>query len=215
MELPSHLSNEARQVVEQYSDCDTCKQFIIRNLSFPARYGSEREVDDAFTIWRRHTMTSSCGKFGKSRSHTGNGTYSGPWAFTLTMSPSDALTKSDLIRAVRKVMGQQSTPAIRYAWYYEDKGLEPDGQPIHPHIHGMYETATGGRIEAKHWKRAWKIWDEKSRHGSGFRGGYHRPVRSGEGYARYIAKDGKENDAHNIEDGQVSPPPCDAETPQV
>ena len=117
------------------------------------------------------------------------------------MSPEDALGKPDLLRAVRKIMGQKSCPAVRYAWHYEDKGVDANGRPIHPHIHGMYETATGGRIEAKHWKRAWKIWDEKSRHGAGFRGGYHRPVRSNEGYAAYIAKDGKESDAYNIEDG--------------
>lgn len=203
MDPLSHLSIEAREVAKQYLDCDYCFQFMIRNMSFPARYSSEQEVDSVFTAWRRHTMTASCLKFGKNRSHVGNGTYSGPWAFTLTMSPSDALDKSDLIRAVRKVMSQKSIPAVRYAWHYEDEGLDTEGRPIHPHIHGMYETATGGRIEAKHWKRAWKIWDETVRLGAGFRGGYHRPVRSNEGYSRYIAKDGKESDHYNIEDGEV------------
>lgn len=122
--------------------------------------------------------------------HTGNGTYSGPWAFTLTMSPKDAKTIGDMLIAVRKVMRQKSCPVVKYAWYYEDKGRDVNGDAIHPHIHGMYETVSGGRIEAKHWKRAWDIWDEKKPIGTGFRGGYHRPVRNSEKYSDYMKKDG-------------------------
>ena len=120
------------------------------------------------------------------KSHTGNGTYNGPFAYTLTKSDKDALTVGEMIKAAQKLMSQKSCPVIKYAWWLEYKG---DDQS-HPHIHGMYMTKTGGRIEAKHFKRAWPIWDEKIRMGAGFRGGYHRPVRHEECYEEYIAKDG-------------------------
>lgn len=113
--------------------------------------------------------------------------YKGPFAFTLTMSPKDGLTEEDLVSAVRKVMSQQSCPVSKYAWYLEYGNKETKE---HPHIHGMYETFSGGRIEKKYWKRAWKIWDERTALGAGFRGGYHRPVRSEERYSDYIKKDG-------------------------
>lgn len=119
------------------------------------------------------------------KTHKGNGTYAGPFAFTLTKSPQDPLTEDHMIAAVKKIMSQKSCPVVRYAWYLEHKE-----NGTHPHIHGMYETTTMGRIEAKHFKRAWPIWDEKSPMGSGFRGGYHRPVRHQECYDDYIKKDG-------------------------
>jgi len=117
--------------------------------------------------------------------HNGNGTYKGAWAFTLTKSPDDDITEEQMIAAVRKIMAQQSCPVVKYAWYLEHKE-----NGTHPHIHGMYETSTGGKIESKHFKRAWKIWDPSQRLGQGFRGGYHRPVLSNELYSAYIAKDG-------------------------
>lgn len=124
------------------------------------------------------------------RSHEGNGTYSGAFAFTLTKSPKDSQTVSDMIKAAKKIVSQQSCPVIKYAWYLEYKGKDELGMPIHPHIHGMYETVSGGRIEKKHFKRAWPIWEETKRLGAGFRGGYHRPIKDGEAYSDYIKKDG-------------------------
>jgi len=121
----------------------------------------------------------------KKKSHKGNGTPSGPFAFTLTKSPSDPLTEDDMIAAVKKIMSQKSCPVTKYAWYLEHKENQ-----THPHIHGIYETTSMGRIEAKHFKRAWPIWDEKTPMGAGFRGGYHRPVKHGESYEDYISKDG-------------------------
>lgn len=127
-----------------------------------------------------------------SKTHKGNGAFQGQFAFTLTFSPNDNLTKEDLLVAVRKLMGQKSCPVKTYAWYLEYGDME---NQTHPHIHGMYETETGGRIEAKHFKRAWKIWDEKQRLGQGFRGGYHRPVRDKEAYSDYIGKYDLEHDS--------------------
>lgn len=120
----------------------------------------------------------------------GNGLYQGPFAFTLTKSPKDPLTVGDMLTAVRKIMVQKSQPVKYYAWYYEDKGRDAYGDPIHPHIHGMYETQDGKRIEAKHFKRAWKVWDPSKPIGQGFQGGYHRPVKYDEAYSAYIKKDG-------------------------
>lgn len=115
--------------------------------------------------------------------HTGNGAYQGPYAFTLTKSPADGLTEEDMITAVKKLMKQKSCPVKKYAWYLE-YGDEATKQ--HPHIHGMYETHTGGRVESKHFKRAWSIWNPTQTMGAGFRGGYHRPVRAEEAYTDYI-----------------------------
>jgi len=123
--------------------------------------------------------------FRKTKTHTGNGKYLGPFAFTLTMSPADNLTVDDMVAAVKKVMSQKSIPTVKYAWYLEYKNFE---MKTHPHIHGMYETASGRRIEAKHWVRAWHIWDEGIPLGEGHRGGYHKPVKHDECYDKYIQK---------------------------
>lgn len=127
------------------------------------------------------------------KTHTGNGTYKGAWAFTITASPADNRSADDMIKAVKKVLSQKSIPVIKFAWYLEYK----EGK-THPHIHGMYETAKGGRIESKHFKRAWDLWDESVHLGLGHRGGYHRPVRSDENYASYISKDNGANDNYGI-----------------
>lgn len=127
------------------------------------------------------------------KKHSGNGAPSGAFAFTLTKSPTDDLTEADMVAAVRKIMCQKSCPVKRYAWYLEYK---EDGK--HPHIHGMYETDKGGVIEKKHFSRAWKIWDPSKPLGAGFRGGYHRPVRSEEGYSDYIKKDGGLSEYSNV-----------------
>jgi len=135
------------------------------------------------------------------KTHKGNGTYKGLWAFTITCSPNDNLGFGDMIKAVEKVMKQKTRPAIKYIWYLENKGVNDMGVMIHPHIHGMYETANGGRIEAKHWKRAWPIWDESVLLGKfGHRGGYHRPVTHEEGYSDYIKEDGGAHGSFGLED---------------
>lgn len=137
------------------------------------------------------------------RRKAGNGAPSGAFAFTITKSPKDPYSVGDMLTAVRKLMSQKSNPVVKYAWYYEEKGRDENNDPIHPHIHGMYETSTGGRIETKHFKRAWPIWDPTKPLGAGFRGGYHRPVRSDEGYNNYISKDGMMNESFGLEDDQT------------
>lgn len=114
----------------------------------------------------------------------GNGTHNGMFAFTLTSSPTDGYSEVDLLSAVEKIMNQKSCPVKKYSWYLEYKENK-----THPHIHGIYETESGGRIESKHFKRAWPIWDEKQRLGAGHRGGYHSPVIHDDSYRDYISKD--------------------------
>lgn len=148
--------------------------------------------------WIFHTRSKACSHYNKSKVRVGNGAPSGAFAFTLTKSPSDPHTLGDMLAAVRKLMAQKSCPVTRYVWYVEDKGKDANGEPLHPHIHGMYETQSLGRIEAKHFKRAWPLWDEKVRLGAGFKGGYHRPVKSEESYLDYVKKDGGICESFNI-----------------
>lgn len=191
------------EVLQQFEACPVCAAFVRRTqvIGFSTPY----EVDKAFDEYRRHTNSAACKKYGTNRSHVGNGTHKGAWAFTLTKSPKDPYSIGDMLKAVGKVMSQKSCPVKRYAWYYEDKGKDELGDPIHPHIHGMYETESGGRIERKHWRRAWKLWgegDPNKKCGAGFAGGYHRPVKNEEAYTDYIKKDAGMHQSFGIEESQ-------------
>jgi len=166
-----------QRLKEKYKTCQ-CADYYMYAWRVPFKYL------EAFAMVDKY-HDENCKKH-----HKGNGKYTGPFAFTLTKSPKDALTVGDMLTAVRKVMKQKSQPIIKYAWYYEDKGRDDNGDAIHPHIHGMYETADGRRLETKHWQRAWSIWNPKEPIGAGFRGGYHREVKLQENYSDYIAKDG-------------------------
>jgi len=120
--------------------------------------------------------------------HKGNGTHNGLWAGTLTTPPNEH-TEDDMTKAMGKIFAQKSCPLKRYAWYMEYTEIGT------PHIHFIYETETGGRIEAKHFKRYWPIWNEKIAMGAGHRGGYHKAVYDPEAYQVYISKD---NGKHQI-----------------
>lgn len=189
---PEQQAKAKAELFELYGRCPQCWMHIQKSMGYDggAMPGTDWGIDKEFAEYARHTRSPKCLIFGKSRAHSGNGKHNGLWAFTLTKSPKDTETVGDMLAAVRKVMQQKSCPVVEYAWYYEDKGRDENGDPIHPHIHGLYETETGGRIERKHWKRAWPLWDENKPMGAGFKGGYHRPVKDGEGYKDYIKKDG-------------------------
>lgn len=161
--------------------CPSCKEDFGTSL--------ENESKWLYGHWPQCVAKNKFYDYMKAEPKEGNGKYQGPFAFTLTKSPTDTLTIDDMIKAVRKVMKQTSFPVIKYAWYYEDKGKDDNGNPLHPHIHGMYETIDGKRIESRHFKRAWPIWDPSQPQGQGFRGGYHRPVAHNEAYSDYIKKD--------------------------
>jgi len=200
---PDHVTDEMRQKWRvnnpgsSFQDC--CidwNLWLTRTGENGMMLASIRDIEDAFGHLKKHDRT-----------HTGNGVYQGAYAFTLTKSPKDDLTVHQMIKAVEKLMNQKSCPVKKFAWYLEHKPTldDPDA---HPHIHGMYETADGKRIESKHFKRAWPIWGEHAkdengkliRLGAGFRGGYHRPVRSEEKYKDYIRKDGGKSDSFGLEE---------------
>lgn len=193
MEAIASLSNlpDRAPVASLYQECDYCSSFVAWSTKPGGSAGmSFYDIDQKFNDYKRHINSQKCKKFAKSNVHVGNGTPSGCFAFTITKSDKDPYSVGDMLTAVRKIMRQKSCPVKKYAWYYEEKGRDDNGDPIHPHIHGLYETESGGRIETKQFKRAWEIWDPSKPIGAGFRGGYHRPVRSNEGYSDYIKKDG-------------------------
>jgi len=175
-----------------------CKTGVAFNTAMMAVEGSstykEARYRKIMEDWLKHSVEHHGYIDNCKKTHKGNGAPQGAFAFTLTKSPMDDLTEFDMIKAVRKIMSQKSCPVARYAWYLEYKENN-----THPHIHGMYETVSLGRIEKKHWKRAWPIWDENHKLGNGFRGGYHRPVRVEEIYKDYISKDKGRNEWYNIE----------------
>lgn len=181
----------SEQRLQDLDKCTRCGPFFRFNsnrvFGGELRLAEERYLMDRMFENNHHK---TCKIFNPGKQREGNGAPKGAFAFTFTKSPKDPLTIGDMLTAVRKVMNQKSCPVMQYAWYYEDKGRDENGDAIHPHIHGMYETQSGGRIEAKHWKRAWDVWNEKKPMGAGFQGGYHRPVRSEEAYEDYIKKDG-------------------------
>lgn len=174
--------------------CEKCG--FYRSLLVP-KVGSASLCQQAlhhYDDWSKHLQTHY------KKVKVGNGAPSGAFAFTLTKSPKDPYSIGDMLTAVRKIMAQKSCPVVKYAWYYEDKGRDENGDALHPHIHGMYETATGGRIERKHFMRGWKLWDETKPLGAGFRGGYHRPVKSEEKYSDYIRKDGGMSESYGMDE---------------
>lgn len=121
----------------------------------------------------------------KPGTHEGNGKPKGLFAFTLTFSPTDGKNEYDLKHAAERILTQSTCPVKRYIWYLEKR---EDGS--HPHIHGVYETKSGGRIFKKVFKRYWDIWGEpKGQPKGGFRGGYHKPVAFDIAYKEYIEKD--------------------------
>lgn len=184
---PSPRVMAQRKARMLYPDC-SCADVWVQAWYVPFKY---MEAMNLVHQWHQEHCV---------KHHTGNGRYQGAFAFTLTSSPKDGLSVGDLLAAVKKVMSQKSQPPTRYAWYLEYKGKDDEGLPIHPHIHGMYELADGKKIEDKHWKRAWTIWDPKTKLGQGFRGGYHRPVKQEENYSDYIAKDGGVSESNNVQD---------------
>lgn len=111
------------------------------------------------------------------------------YAFTLTM-PLDYTPKKPIQEVARLILtnGLTSKPyerAIKWAYVLEhtERGT--------PHIHGVYKTSSGRRIEQKYFKRYWDLWDEKIKMGQGHKGGYHQKARDNDCYAAYMEKEGE------------------------
>lgn len=158
--------------------CSECKRLDIQGLAEQPDWSRLKIVKQMVD----HIQTYHNGK---SKSHSGNGAPNGPFAFTFTKSPTDDISEDDMVQAVKKLVRQRTAPVKSAVWYLEYGNPETKE---HPHIHGMYETFSGGRIPIRQFKRCWSIWDESRRQGQGFRGGYHRPVRNNESYDEYIKK---------------------------
>jgi len=141
--------------------------------------------------YAQRNMPFSCDRHGvsytpapKGKHHTGNGAPKGKFAGTLTMGHDTPESEETMVVAIKKIFNQQTCIVKECKWYVE---LTKAGLP---HVHFMYETVSGGRIHAKIFIRYWKLWNEGIRHGNGFQGGYHKPIRSDVAYDEYIAKDG-------------------------
>lgn len=179
--------------VECPSCCQVCRDMDKAMVAVSFDESRLRELNKK---WLKHM---SLYHRGVSTFHSGNGAPKGAFAFTLTKAPTDDLSEEDMVTAVRKLMAQRSCPVKKYAWYLE---YGDNVTKEHPHIHGMYETESGGRIERKHFKRVWPIWDESQRFGRGHRGGYHDIARNEKGYSEYIKEDYGLNgvgDSHGVE----------------
>lgn len=111
------------------------------------------------------------------------------YAFTITMPP-DFKPKKPLTEITELILthGRSSKPHYEtpISWAYV---LEHTSSGT-PHIHGVYKTPKGHRIEQKYFKRYWPLWDEKIKLGHGHQGGYHQKARHNECYAAYILKEG-------------------------
>lgn len=123
------------------------------------------------------------------------------YAFTLTM-PLDYKPKKPIEEAAKLILehglvSKTKEKAIEWAFVKEhtDQGT--------PHIHGVYKTPSGRRIEKKYFKRYWDLWDEDVRLGQGHKGGYHQKARHNQSYKAYMEKEGvviKGGDAHAAPD---------------
>jgi hypothetical protein len=111
----------------------------------------------------------------------------GPREFTLTYSPkwfeTDATARVHMRAAMDKLIkyhGNEIT-TLRAVGEVGTNGLS--------HIHCYYELMGGRKITDKNFKRAWKYWDPKKKHGKGFQGGHHAPVIRPSDFLGYIDKE--------------------------
>jgi len=167
----------------QSATCEGCiwhERYLKDTVCIPINTMAwERAWTYGLNEWKKR-----CSMYQRNTSHKGNGTPTGLFAGTLTMSPDDKYNEEDMVHAIKKIMSQKTCPVKKYAWYveYTANGL--------PHIHFIYEAESSGRIHRKVFKRYWKIWDEEETVGRGHRGGYHKHVQSETAYLEYIGKDG-------------------------
>lgn len=114
--------------------------------------------------------------------------HKGAWAFTLTYSPAKTgWDKEEAMATMREAIRR-----LRHYYRHEIEEFEAVGELTQaglPHVHGLYRLTGGKRMTTKNFKRAYPIWDPKSRMGSGHVGGYHQPAKSDSDYSGYIQKD--------------------------
>lgn len=166
--------------------CDSCywfemkgrRMYIMSDLPPMAKESLYKKIVKQWT--------EGCISMPKRPRKSGNGKPKGLFVGTLTMSPTDPYNEDDMIKAVRKLFSQTTSPVKKYSWYLEYTKNEL------PHIHFCYETVSGGRILPKVFRRVWPIWNESPdapKLGQGHPGGYHAPCVDPEAYLKYISKD--------------------------
>lgn len=171
--------------------CPACYKFhvmddrVLMNMVDGPNHVYEKFFKESKREWIRDCPVQAAKP--KPKHHIGNGKPKGAFVGTLTMSPALAqefgLNEAEMISAITKLFKQKTSPVKKSAWYLE---YTQNGTP---HIHFCYETASGGRILEKVFKRVWPIWDESVGCGAGHRGGYHTPMVDENGYLQYISKD--------------------------
>lgn len=193
MEGPSFARKMAIQNCRRCVELDLLCLEAAKDSTFDGRKDYNKWIDRLIEHYKYEEAVGYIGEpphtpMPKPGSHEGNGKPKGLFAFTLTFSPTDGKNIEDLKHAAEMILNQKTCPVKRYAWYLETKD---NGQ--HPHIHGIYETDSGGQIYTKVFKRYWSIWDPKTKLGAGFRGGYHKSVDFSVAYGEYLSKDGGEH----------------------
>lgn len=112
----------------------------------------------------------------------------GTWEFTLTYSPKKhGWLASDAEDAMR-------TAIERLARYYADEieefhAVGERTQAGQPHVHAWYRLRGGRKMTTKNMRRAYPIWNERHKLGTGHEGGHHAPVKRTADFAGYIEKD--------------------------
>lgn len=106
------------------------------------------------------------------------------YAFTFTTNADTGLEEQKtMCEAAYRLFAQKTTPVKQgevYLEYTEQK---------RPHLHGWYETESGGRIFAKTFHRCWPRWGEKARQ-TKFAGGFHERMKT-ERYKDYSSAEGR------------------------
>lgn len=106
------------------------------------------------------------------------------FAFTFTTNQDTKLEiQQEMCSSAWKLFQQRTTPVAEGQVYLEYTGED------RPHLHGWYETESGGRIFAKTFHRCWKYWGEKARQ-TKFAGGFHERMKTPR-YLEYASSEGR------------------------
>jgi len=107
--------------------------------------------------------------------------------FTLTYSPKWFASDDDARIAMSKAMDK--LVSYHKGEITKLRAVGEVGKGGASHIHCYYELQGGRKITDKNFKRAWKYWDPKIKHGHGFQGGHHESVKCASDFLGYIDKD--------------------------
>lgn len=106
------------------------------------------------------------------------------YAFTFTTNLDTKLeVQKEMCEAAFRLFNQKTVPVSEGEVYLE---YTEEGRP---HLHGWYQTESGGRIFAKIFKRCWAPWGEKGRL-TKFPGGFHEEMRNNR-YIGYAQSEGR------------------------